>query len=309
MTRKTKEAIKATSAIILAGLAVTFLWIYPLNQAGKIVERPADSPVSTDISEFGLVGDSLAIETDNDLFIRGWYIPGEADECEISGTVILIHGLFGNTDSQIDKAEELVSSGFNVVLYDQRGYGRSDGKYRYCGYYEANDLESIVAQLYLEGKLISPVFIWGEGHGASAAIQFWEEDNRVDYIIAENPVLDGRDWQEQIVDHDSLSAPDIMFGLIWWWIKKDSGYDLSIEETDISDGFGIGLVKKEGRLLVIATGSDDRPDNEYINELYEMGGDWLILPPVSAGTEIHSGTLFDNYKSDIMHKAFMTWLD
>lgn len=305
MTRKTKEAIKASSAIVLAVAAVFFLWIYPLNQAGKIVERPENSPVSSDLAEFGLIGDSLVIETETDLIIKGWYIPGLTDEgSDVSGTVILLHGLFGNSDSQMEKAKELVESGFNVVVYDQRGYGRSDGKYRYCGYYGAYDLETIVGRLYLEDKLIAPVFVWGEEQGGSAAIRFWQDDNRVDFVIAENPILDGRDWQERIVDHDSLSAPDIMLGLIWWWIKKDSGYNYSIEETDISDGFGTAMVNKEGRMLVIATGTDDRPDNEYLGELYEMGGDWLILPSVPS-TE----TIFDNYKSAIMHRAFMERLN
>ncbi len=289
MTKKTKEAIKTTAAIIIAVLAVILLWIYPLNQAGKIIVRADEELQPAGVEEYGLAADSMTVTTEDNLKLSGLVFAADSAR----GTVVLIHGLFGVNSSQLSKVRAFVDEGFNSVVYDQRGYGKSDGKYRSGGYFEANDLQSVISRLDLEDRLIHPVVVWGEDHGATAAIRAWAQENRIDFVIAENPVVNGRDWQKRVIEHKNLSAPSLCLPVIWWWMKQESGYEIPIDDTDISDRFGMAVEKKPGRMLSIACGDADKAVNPYIDELVPLGGEWLVLP-------CPDGSLFEKHKDRLM---------
>jgi len=302
MTRKTKEAIKATAAIVIVVVAVFVLWIYPLNQAGKIVSRPENEPAPLDLKATELKSDSLSFVTEDNIRLWGAMFaaqdqPGDSGTAKgtVRGTVILVHGLFEGASSQMVKAAALTAQGFAVVVYDQRDFGRSGGRYCSGGYFEANDLQAVVARLELENRLIHPVIVWGEDHGAAAAVLIWERENRIDYVVAENPVVNGRDWQKRIIRQRDLSSPDIMLGILWWWMKQKSGYEIDIDQTDISDQFGTALVNKPGRLLAIACGDGDTAANPYVEELHSFGtAEWLLYPCPP------DQPLFDSHQEDII---------
>ena len=274
MTKKTKEAIKATTAIVIAVAAIFTLWIYPLNQSGKIIARPEQESQSVPQDQLGLSGDTVKIVTEDNLKLNGaLFAPAKP-----RGTFILVHGLFADGGSQWPKAKALVDSGFDVFLYDQRGYGGSEGRFFSGGYFEANDLQSVVSQLDLRNRLVHPVIVWGEDHGGTAGIREWQQESRIDFVVAENPVVYGRDWQKRIIAHRQMSAPDLLLPVIWWWMKQKSGYEIPIEETDISDQVGWALTNKPGKMLLIACGSGDRPDNRYVEKLKTIGGAWMVFP-------------------------------
>ncbi|MCP4567157.1 MAG: alpha/beta hydrolase [FCB group bacterium] len=293
MTKKTKEAIKTSAVIVLVIAAVLALWIYPLNQSGKIASRPDEPAKAYNPADFGLISDSLSLDTEDNIQISGHFGHAVLDSAaSAKGTVFLLHGLFSDGSSQLAKAATLTADGFNVIVYDQRAYGQSGGEYRSGGYFESNDLQSIIARLYLEDRLVRPVIIWGEDHGGSAALRIWREENRIDYVVAENPVVTGRDWQKRVVAHDELSAPEFMLGLVWWWLKQKSGYEISAEESDISDHYGWAMLNKEGRFLTMACGSANTPNNEYIRELKDFGGNWLVV-------ECADSSLFENNRDEV----------
>jgi pimeloyl-ACP methyl ester carboxylesterase len=300
MTKKTKEAIKATAAIVIAVLAIFLLWIYPLNQAGKIVSRPDREVSAPDPTEFNMSFDTLSFVTEDNIRLSGMILTsptadsGQEIADSINGTVILLHGLFESSTSQMEKAAVLTEAGFKVIVYDQRGYGQSEGEYRSGGYFEGNDLQELLYHLSLEDRLVHPLLVWGEDHGATAALKAWLRDDRIDFVVAENPVVDGRDWQKRVRDHDDRTAPDIMLGIIWWWMKQDSGYEMSVDNSDLSDAFGNAMVNKSGKYLIIACGQDDTPNNPYIAELKAMGGEWMIVPCDD------SSSLFHQYQDKLL---------
>jgi len=268
MTKKTKEAIKASSAIVLAVLAVLLLWIYPLNQAGKIVARFDNTGPVPDWSEMGLVADSLTPITEDNLKLAGWYLAAQGDSAR--GTCILVHGLRGGLETQAEKAKMLTDRGFNTFVYDQRGFGGSESEYYSGGFFEAADLQAVISRLDLTDRLIHPLVVWGEDHGGTAALKIWPRENRIDFVIAENPLVNGREWQKRIIKQKDMSAPSVMLPLIWWWMKQTSAYEIDIAETDISDAVGWAVATKPDSLLMIYC-----PDCKSLAELKDMGGNWL----------------------------------
>ncbi len=274
MTKKTKEAIKATAAIVIAVAAIFILWIYPLNQSGKIIARPERASQSAPQDQLGPSGDTVKMVTEDNLKLAAVFFT----HSQPRGTFILVHGLFADGSSQWPKARALVDSGFDVFVYDQRGYGRSEGKFVSGGYFEANDLQSVVSQLDLQNRLVHPVIVWGEDHGGTAGIREWQQESRIDFVVAENPVADGRDWQKRIVAHRQMSAPDLLLPVIWWWMKQKSGYEIPIEETDISDQVRWAVAQRPGKMLLIACGNGDRPENSYVEKIKTLGGAWMVFP-------------------------------
>ena len=112
MTKKTKEAIKTTAAIVLVIAAVLALWIYPLNQAGKIVTRPEDRPEPYVPEESGLTVDSLDMVTEDNIRLSAFFCRAAEDIDSVRGTVFLLHGLKIDGSSQLAKAQALTADGF-----------------------------------------------------------------------------------------------------------------------------------------------------------------------------------------------------
>lgn len=301
MTKQTKETIKTSAVIVLVILGVLFLWVYPLNQAGKIIERPEESSTLIDLSELGLDGEAFKILTEDNLSMSGFYINAQldADSLEPAGTILFLHGLFADMSSQLGKVKEFSELGYNTIIYDQRGYGQSDGEFRSGGFFETNDLQSLLTRMELEDRLIRPLVLWGEDHGGTAAIRVSAGVMDIDYCIAEDPVVDGEDWQKRIITYRDMSAPNIYLPFIWWWMKQTSSYEISMEETDISDFFGTITENMPDATLIIAAGKGDTPDNEKLAELRGLGGDWLIVPEAENLFEANTEVIVERVQSMI----------
>jgi fermentation-respiration switch protein FrsA (DUF1100 family) len=65
------------------------------------------------------------IETEDGERLHGWWVPGAAAAV---GHVLLCHGNAGNVGDRVLHAALLTAAGFDVLLFDYRGYGRSSGR-------------------------------------------------------------------------------------------------------------------------------------------------------------------------------------
>lgn len=57
--------------------------------------------------------------------LHGWFLPSKG---EVAGTVLFLHGNAENISTHIYSVAWLPEQGFNVFLFDYRGYGSSPGK-------------------------------------------------------------------------------------------------------------------------------------------------------------------------------------
>ncbi|HKS29249.1 MAG TPA: alpha/beta hydrolase [Pyrinomonadaceae bacterium] len=62
--------------------------------------------------------------------LHGWYVRASGPEAASRATVIYFHGNGGNISNIGWLGEALSARGFNVLLFDYRGYGRSEGSVR-----------------------------------------------------------------------------------------------------------------------------------------------------------------------------------
>ncbi len=84
--------------------------------------------------DIGLGFQEVRIDVTNGESIHAWYIPAPSDSRanDQSGdggapTVLFCHGNAGNISHRLETVECLTALGANVMLFDYRGYGQSDG--------------------------------------------------------------------------------------------------------------------------------------------------------------------------------------
>ncbi|HLL86337.1 MAG TPA: alpha/beta fold hydrolase, partial [Thermoleophilaceae bacterium] len=82
--------------------------------------EPAAEP-----ADFDLEATQLAIETEDDERLDGWWIRASTPS---KGHVLFCHGNGGNIGDRLDTARLLAEAGFDLLLFDYRGYGRSSGR-------------------------------------------------------------------------------------------------------------------------------------------------------------------------------------
>jgi uncharacterized protein len=122
--------------------------------AREILQTPATA---------GLEFDDLELRTDDGERLHGWWIPARAPTV---GQVLLCHGNAGNVGDRVAHAALLCGAGFDVLLFDYRGYGRSSGRPSEHGTYL--DARAAVRALPVDpGR----VLYLGESLGAAIALE------------------------------------------------------------------------------------------------------------------------------------------
>jgi uncharacterized protein len=83
----------------------------------QIAQTPAD---------FGLRYRELHFDTRDGERLFGWWVTTERTPA--AGEILLCHGNGGNIGDRLIDAQLLAGAGFNLLLFDYRGYGRSSGR-------------------------------------------------------------------------------------------------------------------------------------------------------------------------------------
>jgi uncharacterized protein len=140
----------------------------PLSMIGSLFSAllyfPSRAIIETP-DRAGLGYRDLALETDDGERLHGWWIAGQTDSL---GHLLLCHGNAGNVGDRVVHAA-LLAGGFDVLLFDYRGYGRSSGRPDEQGTYR--DARAALRCL-LDQPNVDParVFYLGESLGAAVAL-------------------------------------------------------------------------------------------------------------------------------------------
>ena len=117
--------------IAVSGFVAISLYLY-LSQDRMVFFPTRDLESSP--GDIGLGFQEVRIDVTDGESIHAWFIPAPSDSRanDQSGdggapTVLFCHGNAGNISHRLETIECLVTLGANVMLFDYRGYGQSDG--------------------------------------------------------------------------------------------------------------------------------------------------------------------------------------
>ncbi len=103
------------------------------------------------------------------------------------GTVFLLHGYGLDHESMLPWAFWFGQRGWQAVLVDLRGHGRSTGKSISFGPVETAELGGLLTHLQGKGRVASPVIAMGVSYGATVALRWTASDPRLSSAIAIAP--------------------------------------------------------------------------------------------------------------------------
>ena len=116
--------------------------------------------------------------------LRGWRCAATTAR---RGTIVYLHGVADNRGSAGGVVARFAPRGFDVVAYDSRAHGASDGDACTYGFHEKADLARV-----LDTLAPGPVVLVGASLGAAVALQTAAIDRRVSAVVAAETFSDLR---------------------------------------------------------------------------------------------------------------------
>jgi pimeloyl-ACP methyl ester carboxylesterase len=130
-------------------------------------------------NEYGLQYESIEFKATDGLTLRGVWIPAPGTD----KAVISLHGHGGSYDLDVYRASALHEAGFNVLLFDFRAHGRSEGKHMTFGYEERRDVQGAIQFLHKRG--IQHIGLLGFSYGGIVSMLVSPDSPDVEAIITD----------------------------------------------------------------------------------------------------------------------------
>jgi uncharacterized protein len=150
-----------------------FRWILPILFvvliSSSCVNRYFYHPTSTVYqtpARLRMKYDDVAFRSKDGTELKGWFIPAQVKPV---GTVVHFHGNAQNMTAHFSFVDWLPREGFNLFVFDYRGYGQSEGEPSRRGVYE----DAVAAVAYVRTRAdVDPdrVVVFGQSLGGANAI-------------------------------------------------------------------------------------------------------------------------------------------
>ncbi|MFH2067972.1 MAG: alpha/beta fold hydrolase [Candidatus Omnitrophota bacterium] len=128
--------------------------------------KPKRMPIVIRPADLGLESRDVVFQTRDGKTLKGWFIPSK----KARGTIIGCHGYPANK-SDILPVISFLNPEFNLLLFDFRAHGESEGFITTFGLKEVWDLEAAIDYLKEDPDAKSkPVGVWGYSLGGAVAI-------------------------------------------------------------------------------------------------------------------------------------------
>lgn len=173
------HVIAGAVGIFGAAILAFSVWVAPTWAAGALLHRSSTAPYRdrpmTCVDET-FAGDGVQL--------RGWRCAPTGPR---RGAIVYLHGIGDNRSGAAGVVERFGPLGFEVVAYDSRAHGQSDGSLCTYGIRERRDLRRVVATLS-EGEVV----LIGASLGAAVALETAAIEPRITAVVAAEVFADLR---------------------------------------------------------------------------------------------------------------------
>ncbi len=174
MKKELKIGLKIIIYLFLIHFLVSFFVVYRFINPETMMSDQAPE-------DFGLDYEEVSFYSTDGILLSGWYIESLREEAP---TIIVLHGYPAERRNMLPEANYL-SQKFNVLMFDFRALGESEGRFSTLGGKEVNDLHGAIDYLK-EEKKVEEVSLWGFSMGAVTAIQVAPEREEVVAVVSDS---------------------------------------------------------------------------------------------------------------------------
>ena len=231
-------------------------------------------PIDGNPADLGLAYEDISFSSKDGLTLRGWWLKAVNSK----RAIIMVHGANRHrADPEVgmlDIARALVSHGYNILTFDLRGHGQSDGKHVSAGYHERKDLYGAIEYAKRQGA--TRIGAIGFSLGAATAIMAAADCEEIDAVVADSSFADLADIIRSEFSKRS-NIPLLFMPWILYISKKLYSIDLSILKP-------VDAVKQTTStpLLVIHGGQDTTIPVKHAHMLAKasnnVGGRLWVVP-------------------------------
>jgi pimeloyl-ACP methyl ester carboxylesterase len=230
----------ATAAVATAfGLLISLV---PPNAANAVLHPVRNHVVRQPDRSF----EEVTFAGDGGVKLRGWRFRATAP---VRGTIVSLHGIADNRSGAIGIAQRFTPLGFDVIAYDSRAHGESEGDMCTYGSLEKRDLSRVLDALNAQR-----VILLGTSLGAAIALQAAADDARVKAVVAAEVFSDLR---TVVRDRAPLLVPGFVIGRALARVEERGGFDVN----SVSPVVAAARVTVPVLLIHGALDRDTRPDH------------------------------------------------
>jgi fermentation-respiration switch protein FrsA (DUF1100 family) len=155
-----------------------------------------DDRVWSTPQQLGVRADDVTIATPDGLRLHGWWLPAEGGA---KGHVLHLHGNAANVSNHLPLVAWLPVAGWNVLMLDYRGFGRSEGRPTLDGVV----VDARAALAWLRAQTEGPIVVLGQSLGGATALRAVAGDaERVKLVIVDSAFASYRG-----IARDALGRP------------------------------------------------------------------------------------------------------
>jgi len=155
-----------------------FLLVLPLNACTGLFFQPQSLILRTPAYK-NLAYQDIYFDTADAIRLHGWWLPAQNENL---GTIVFLHGNAENISTHISSVAWLPANGYNVFLFDYRGYGLSQGQPDLAGLHQ--DVEAALSWIKQYPQASSKIILFGQSLGASLAVTSLAESAHREIIQA-----------------------------------------------------------------------------------------------------------------------------
>jgi fermentation-respiration switch protein FrsA (DUF1100 family) len=144
----------------------------------------ARGPWGTGEPPAGLAEEVTFPSATDSIRISGWFLPAAQTPAP---AVILCHGIWTGRRECLPLALRFQAAGYNVLTFDFRAHGLSDGRFTSVGHHETNDVLGAVSFIKQRPEVdTGKIGVIGFSMGAAAAIQAAARTNDIAALVADS---------------------------------------------------------------------------------------------------------------------------
>ncbi len=266
--------------LILYGFLSAYMVLnMPLKMEKAIFERESENPAFDYKWYEGLDKEKVKILSPFGYKLAGYFIPAEQKS---DRTIIFCHGITASLISSIKYTKMFYKRGWNLLLYDNRRHGLSEGKMSTYGYYEKHDLKAVVDYVKERSQNSAIIGIHGESMGAATTLQYAGMEDGVSFYICDCPYSSL--WEQlSLRFKEDYHLPKIPFLYITNLFIK------IIARFWVRDVNPLADIKKINNPVLLIHGDADKyVPTEMSRQLYEAKKDNKVLYIVPQATHARS---------------------